>query len=134
MRSRIAIALCFITILAASLVYAQSPSPALGRVNIPFKFTIATKELPAGKYEVLKANGRETHLQFRNLQTNASIYVAIIERLAETDPAAKHGARVVFDTVGGQKILSEFWPANDADGYLLGINKAEEKHQVVEEK
>jgi hypothetical protein len=135
MKSRIVIALSFITILAVPLAYGQSASPEImGRVEIPFKFMVAKKEMPAGKYEVLKVEGRDVHLMLRNLQANTSIYVSVIERLAETNPSQKHGARVVFDTVGDQKFLSEFWPADKGDGYLLGINKGEQKHEIVEEK
>ena len=134
MKSRIAIALSFITILAVPFAYGQSASPVLGSVNIPFKFMVAKKEMPAGKYEVLREQGRESHLLLRNSEAKASIYVSVRERLAETDPSRKHGARVVFDTVGDQRFLSEFWPADNGDGYLLGINKAEQKHEIVEEK
>jgi hypothetical protein len=134
MKSRIAIALSFITILVVPFAYGQSASPLLGRVNIPFKFMVAKKEMPAGKYEVVREEGQGSHLLLRNMQANTSIYVSVIERLAETDPSQKHGARVVFDTVGDQKFLSEFWPADKGDGYLLGINKGEQKHEVVEQK
>ena len=137
MKSRIAIALSFITILAVPFAYGQSGSASpvmMGRVDIPFKFMVAKKEMPAGKYEVVREEGQGSHLLLRNMQANTSIYVSVIERLAETDPSQKHGARVVFDTVGDQKFLSEFWPADKGDGYLLGINKGEQKHEVVEQK
>lgn len=134
MKSRIAIALSVITILAVPFAYGQSASPVLGRVNIPFKFMVAKKEMPAGTYEVLRTERQESRLVLRNYQAGTSIYVSVIERLAETDPSQKHGARVVFDTVGDQKFLSEFWPADKGDGYLLGINKGEQKHEVVQEK
>lgn len=136
MKSRIAIALSFITILAVPFAHGQSASlsPVLGRVDIPFKFMVAKKEMPAGKYEVVKIAGQEFRLLLRSSQTKTSIYVSVLERLAETDPSEKHGARVVFDTVGDQKFLSEFWPADNSDGYLLGINKGEQKHEVVQEK
>ena len=49
------------------------------------------------------------------------------------NPLEKHKARVVFDTVGGEKFLSEFWPADNEDGYLIGVTKGEEKHEVVTE-
>jgi len=134
LKTRITIALSILTILAGAFAYGQSASPVLGRVDIPFKFMVAKKEMPAGKYEVLKVEGQESRLLLRNWQTKTTIYVSVVERLAETDPSQKHGARVVFDTVGDQKFLSEFWPANNSDGYLLGINKGEQKHEVVQEK
>jgi hypothetical protein len=136
MKSRIAIALSFITVLAVPLAYGQagSGSPVLGRVDIPFKFMVGKKEMPAGKYEVVKVEGQDSRLLLRSSQGKSSTYISVIERLAETNPSQKHGARVVFDSVGDQNFLSEFWPANNGDGYLLGINKQEQKHEVVEEK
>ncbi len=132
MKRRVAIALSFVTILGASLAYGQSSTPVLGRLNIPFKFMVGTKEMPAGKYEMLRQSGWETQLQLRNVQNGKSTFVSIIERLAETDPVEKHGARIIFDTVGDKKFVSEIWPANNSDGYLVGINKGEQEHKVVE--
>ena len=134
MKTRISIAVGFVAILAVAFAYGQSLSPVLGSVNVPFKFMVAKKEMPAGKYEMLRVEGQSSRLVLRNWQTKTSLYVSVIERLAETSPSQKHGARVVFDTVGDQKFLSEFWPANSGDGYLLGITKGEEKHEVVEAK
>lgn len=134
MKKRIAITVSFVTILAAAFAFGQSTTPVLGRVTIPFKFMLGKKEMPAGKYEVVKVEGQEYRLLLRNSDTRSSSYVSIKERLAETNPSEKHSARVVFDTVGDQKFLSEFWPADNADGYLLGVTKREQKHEVVEEK
>jgi hypothetical protein len=136
LKTRISIAVGFVAMLAVAFAYGQGLSPVLGQVNVPFKFVVGKKEMPTGKYELLRTGGQghESHLVLRNSQTKTSMYVSIIERLAETDPSQKHGVRVVFDTVGDQRFLSEFWPADNADGYLLGINKGEQKHEIVEEK
>ena len=137
MTSRIMTALSLFTMLVIPFAYGQSgsTSPVLvGRGEIPFKFMVAKKEMPAGKYEVLKMAGQENNLVLRSPRGKASIIVPVIERLAETDPSQKHHARFVFDAIGDQKLLSEFWPADNADGYLLGINKGEEKHAVVEDR
>lgn len=134
MKTRIAIALSLLTMLAVPLAYGQSSSPVLGTVDIPFKFLVGKKEMPAGKYDVLRQEGQASQLLVRNRDGKSSVYVPVRERLAEMNPSQKHGARVVFDTVGKEKFLSEFWPADHGDGYLLGITKGEEKHEVVEQK
>ena len=136
MKTRISIAVGFVAILAVAFAYGQGQRPVLGEVNVPFKFVVGKKEMPAGKYELLKVEGpgQGSHVLLRSSQGKTSMYVPVIERLAETDPMQKHGVRAVFDTVGDQKFLSEFWPADNADGYLLGITKGEQKHEVVEEK
>ncbi len=132
MKTRGVIVVGFITILTAGFAYSQGTSP-LGRANIPFKFMVGKKEMPAGKYEFARHVGNNTRLLLRNLDTKNSLYVPVVERLAETHPSEKHPPRIVFDTVGEQKFLSEFWPADNADGYLLGVTKGEQKHEIVNE-
>ena len=133
MKTRIAVAVSVIAILVAAVSYGQTQS-TMGRVTIPFKYMVGKHELPAGTYEFLKAQGKEFALQLRGLDNNANVFVNILERLAETHPTEQHNARVVFDTVGDRKVLSELWPAGNGDGYLLGINKGEQKHEIVEGK
>ena len=132
MKTRVAIALSVVSILAVALAYGQSQG-AIARVDIPFKFMVGKKEMPAGKYEFAKQGAAQSSLLLRNLDTSKATFVPVVERLAETSPLEKHKARVVFDTVGDQKFLSELWPADNADGYLVGITKGEEKHEVLTE-
>ena len=129
MKTRVAIALSVVSILAVALAYGQSQG-AIARVDIPFKFMVGKTEMPAGKYEFWRQE-QQFSLSLRNLETNKSIFVPVLERLAETSPLEKHKARVVFDTVGDQKFLSELWPADNADGFLVGVTKGEEKHEVL---
>jgi len=133
LKIRFSIAVSLLAILAMALAHGQSP-PNTVRLDIPFKFMVGKQEMPAGKYEIVMSHGGVPNLQLRNRDTGKAMYIHVIERLAETNPSQKHGARVVFDTVGDQRFLSEFWPADNADGYLLGINKGEQKHAIVEEK
>jgi hypothetical protein len=133
LKTKIAIAVSLLPILAMALAYGQSGENAAG-LNIPFKFKVGKKEMPAGKYQIVKPQGQASNLLLRSTDTGKSTYVQIIERLAQLHPAEKHKAAVVFDTVGDEKYLSEFWPGGSEDGYLLGVTKQEEKHDVVEEK
>jgi hypothetical protein len=128
----VAIALSVVSILAVALAYGQSET-AMARLDIPFKFMVGEKEMPAGKYEFVKQAAEQSSFLLRNLDTNKAIFVPIVERLAETSPLEKHKARVVFDAVGDRKFLSELWPADNADGYLVGMTKGEEKHEVLTE-
>lgn len=130
MKTRVAIALSVVSILAVALAVGQSQG-AMGRLDIPFKFKVGKKEMPAGKYEFVRQTGQQSSLLLRNLETSKAMFVPVIERLAETSPQEKHKARVVFDTVGDQKFLSEFWPADNEDGYLVGVTKGEEKHEIL---
>ncbi len=130
MKTRITIALSVVSILAVALAFGQSQG-SMARLDIPFKFMVGKKEMPAGKYEFVRQTGQQSSLLLRNMDTSKATFVSIIERLAETSPLEKHKARVVFDTVGDQKFLSEFWPADNEDGFLVGVTKGEEKHEVL---
>ncbi len=138
MKSRILVALSFITILVVPLAYGQE-SKVLASLNVEFKFMVGNKEMPAGTYEVwgVKADGKSkeqaSRLLLRNYQTKISLPLTVIERLDGSSSSEWRRARFVFDKVGEKRMLSEFWPAGKADGYLLGINKGEEKHEVVQQ-
>jgi hypothetical protein len=69
-------------------------------VNIPFKFLVGKAEMPAGKYELVKQEAQQSTLVLHNLDNNKSTYLHVVEQLAETNPTAKHKAKVVFDEVG----------------------------------
>ncbi len=132
MKVRVAVAMCVLTIVAMPLAYGQSLGTG-ARLSIPFNFKVGKKAMQSGKYEIVKTEGENYNLLLRNNETGKSTYVHIIERLAATSSVEKRHAKVVFDSVGDEKYLSEFWPANNEDGYLLGVTKQEQKHVVVEE-
>jgi hypothetical protein len=130
MRSRVWVALTLLSIVAVAVASAQN-SPVLGRVNIPFKFMVGKTEMPSGKYELVKQEAQQSTLVLHNLDNNKSTYLHVIEQLAETNPSAKHKAKVVFDEVGEHRFISECWPADNGDGYLVGVTKGEQKHVIV---
>ena len=133
MKTRISIAVCILTMVTGMLAYGQmSPSPLLGRVKIPFEFMVGKRVMPAGTYDILKEADNGDVLLLRGEDTSKSAQLTIIERLAELTPAEKHPSRVVFDTVGGQRFVSEFWPADNADGYLIFTVKGAHKHVIVQ--
>jgi hypothetical protein len=131
-KSRIAIAVCILTMTAATFAYGQgSDSSVVGSVAVQFQFMAGKKLMPAGKYEFVKSGSSKT-LVLRGEKD--SVQMRIVERIAETNPSEKHGARAVFNKVGDVKILSEFWPANNQDGYLLATSDEVHGHEVVQEK
>ncbi|MBZ5516223.1 MAG: hypothetical protein LAN62_15505 [Acidobacteriia bacterium] len=131
MKARFAIATSVFILLALGSAYGQGSSAVLGRIEIPFKFMANNKEMPAGKYEVAKQPGQAGILLVRSLESKAAVQLTIIERIARREGSAANRSEIVFDTVGDKKYLSEFWPGGTDDGYLLGITKNEQKHQVV---
>lgn len=129
MKTRMTAAVCFLSILAVALAYGQS-SPVMARADIPHKFMVNEKEMPAGKYEFVKPDADAYRLVLRNRDTGASMHLKVVERLARADSSDDRG-RVVFNSTGDQKFLSEFWPSGNADGYLLQVTKKEHKHETL---
>ena len=133
MKTRISLAVSFVAILAVAFAYGQGTSSVQGRVNVPFKFMVGKKEMPAGKYEILRQAVSAPVLLFRSEETNTTAQLVVIERLARTEDSPSRTAKVVFNTADNQKVLSEFWPSGTDDGYLLQVTKQEHKHEIVKE-
>lgn len=101
-------------------------TPALGQgpevVNIPFSFNIRTSKvpLPAGSYGISSSS------DFLVLASNTGqkITTLITTRLTGPNSFLQAGA-LVFDSTGGEKILSEIWLPNQK-GIL--INEIPEGH------
>jgi len=128
LKIRMSAAVCFLSIFAVTVAYGQI-SKMMGRVDVEHKFMVKEKEMPAGTYEFVRT-AEQYRLLIRNRATGAATYVNVVERLARTDSSDGKG-RVVFNSVGDEKILSEFWPSNNEDGYLLQVTKKEHKHEVL---
>ena len=129
MKRKVLITLCLLSLMAAGIVFGQSTLTI--PLDVPFKFMVGKKEMPTGKYEFVLTSGQRATLVLRNLDTKKAMFLPIVERLAETHPEEKHHAQVVFDKVGDVRTLSEFWPPDNADGYLVGRAKGEESHEVL---
>ena len=108
--------------LAGSLAWAAGPVA----VDIPFKFAVAQREMPAGHYEFEPSGTDMSKLVVESADGGLAI-APVIERLADTggkEPTA------VFDEKNGKYFLSELHIPGQ-DGLLVGIVKGEQAHQVV---
>ena len=130
MKLKLPIAVGVITILATTFAYGQSASRVMARLSIPFNFVLLKAEMPAGSYEVLKGSGSSYDLALRNSDTGKTVNVTVIERLARVSGETETG-RFVFNRVGDQRFLSEFWPSGGDDGYLIQVTKKEHQHEIV---
>ena len=128
MRSRILIGACLLSILTVVPVFGET----LGSVSIPFEFAVGKQAMPAGKYDFVRQTASDTTLTLRNIETGRDIRVHVITRLSHDVGSSKKGARVVFDSVGQKKYLSEFWPSDGDDGYLLQATRQNHTHKVVQ--
>ena len=127
MRNRISIVASLLIVAAAS-AYGQSPQTVVN-VNVPFKFMVDQREMPAGEY---KFRMDQDGLSSLSLRDSASTHrLRVITRLARTDSKQPAGARLVFDTVGEQKFLCEVWPDGREEGYLVHSQKGKHGREVV---
>lgn len=96
--------------------------------NVPFAFKAGAKSLPAGEYEfVLHPNDEIVAVSSTTNPKGPSSMVGIVTMLAS---AGSPDARVVFDKVGGQYILSEVWQP-EGEGVLVQATKGKHEHHVL---
>ena len=108
--------------LVGSLAWAAGPVA----VDIPFRFAVADREMPAGHYQLEPSGAGPSKLVVKGSDGGVAI-VPVIERLADTggkEPTA------VFDEKAGKFFLSELHVPGQ-DGLLVGIVKGEQAHKVV---
>jgi hypothetical protein len=113
-------------VLVAGFAFAQ---PAQ-KVSVPFKFTAGSSTLPAGTY-YFATQASATRMEVRDAGQKVVSMIPVITRLAKSGKsAASASARLVFDTVGEERYLSEVWMAG-ADGFLVRATAEKHEHAVV---
>jgi hypothetical protein len=118
---------------AALLITASTARAAVDegvvKANIPFAFQVAGKTLPAGTYEI-QIDRQELSVSVRSDPKGPSAMENIITSIADPGPGLAAEARVVFDLVGDNHILSEVW-CPGADGVLVFAAKGPHKHHTL---
>ena len=97
-------------------------------VKVAFKFTVGQQQMPAGDYRFV-FDEDSSSLSMHSSRGKHNLWV--ITRLARVDSKQSAGARLVFDTVGDQKVLSEVWPPGTEDGYLAYAHQGKHGHEIV---
>jgi hypothetical protein len=120
-------------ILASALVGAGAASAVaaepLAKADVPFAFEAGGTKFPAGHYEIVEPEDPSSGvLTVRNLDTQKEGFVEVLTRIAER---GDHQSLLVFDNVGGQRMLSEIHVTGE-DGYLLpAAGKRPHTHELV---
>ncbi len=116
-------AFILVTFFAVAPAFGQTGQVA--RVEIPYKFTLGSKVLPAGTYTFSVDN---LGLAVQSA-TSGVMHANILTRL--TGPAEfLRGGSLVFDTTGGGHILAEVWMPG-TDGILLHRNPKNNSRDVL---
>ena len=111
-------------VLVAGFAFAQ---PAQ-KVSVPFKFTAGSSALPAGTY-FFATQASASRMEVRDASQKVVSLIPVITRLAKSGKSAS-SARLVFDTVGEERYLSEVWIAG-ADGFLVRATAEKHEHSLV---
>jgi hypothetical protein len=111
-------------VLVAGFAFAQ---PAQ-KVSVPFKFMAGSSTLPAGTY-YFATQASATRMEVRDASQKVVSMIPVITRLAKSGKAA-NSTRLVFDTVGEERYLSEVWMAG-ADGFLVRATAEKHEHALV---
>lgn len=104
--------------LAFSLVaYAQTAAPAELIANIPFKFHVGDKTMPAGTYRIrcINASSDACVLRLRSTDGRSSAVVQTTNVIGKL----QDDARLVFRRYGNSYYFAEAWLASDATGLAL---------------
>jgi hypothetical protein len=123
MRIKFFVASLFL-ISTVAVVYAQQQSL---RANIPFAFTVGSKQLPAGDYQFT------TNTNDRNVRVSSnkdSALAVILTRMAAGIHTTTEDAHVVFDKLGDQYFLAEIWIPG-VDGFDLHNTTQKHEHRII---
>jgi|KBSSwiStaDraftv2_1062776.scaffolds.fasta_scaffold06763_5 hypothetical protein len=111
--------LSFLTALAVTTVFAQSPLPI--RADVPFEFSVGNQTIAAGKCTVKRLSGTSTIVVEGDHRNVAAI---TMNTVASRD-ASK--TKLVFHKYGNSYFLAQIWTEGSPDGIALVRSSAERK-------
>lgn len=114
--------------LVVALAVTATPAQAQNRakMNIDFAFVAGGTAMEAGAYEIEATRDRVILRAVSG--KGAQVLMPVITRLGRHD--ADPDSELVFDKVGGQLFLSEFW-FPEMDGYLVLNTPTDHEHRVL---
>jgi hypothetical protein len=99
------------------------------RVEVSFPFTVGSKELPAGRYDISK-EALNNAIRVTSVTGGESGDAVIMARLwagIHTTPKDSH---IVFDQVGSKYFFSELWIPGE-DGYLFKVTQGGHTYKII---
>jgi hypothetical protein len=111
-------------------------APARIDVSVPFDFSLAAKDFPAGSYKVVRVAPHYLALK----DANGKVLTYFAANSAETLSTPEE-TKLVFYVRDGKYFLSEIWRANDAigehipslksKGFTLASDRADQRQVIV---
>lgn len=107
-----------------ALLPVQSHAQTTTRANVPFAFQAGDEKMPAGEYEVQRAQlGTGSVEQLRRIDSSAAAFVLT----NAADPANKSGeAKLIFNCYHHECFLSQIWNGNGQGRKLLESRREKE--------
>jgi len=93
--------------------YSQQP---ILRAEIPFEFSVGQQTFPAGEYVVVEVTDRVLSLRDSKGGFLFSVTPEVLFKGGST-------AKLRFERVGGQYVLSQIWPGRTSERYDLSMPK-----------
>ncbi|HEV8371247.1 MAG TPA: hypothetical protein VGQ39_25105 [Pyrinomonadaceae bacterium] len=113
------IALLAVLAMSMAVGSTKGQSPAfMIRVNIPFDFVVADKQLPAGEYSISRAPQYSGDSVLTISSTDGRVKLFRLTTRAETLVPKEEGT-LVFHRYGDQYFLFQVWPAGASTGRAL---------------
>jgi hypothetical protein len=88
------------------------------KADVPFDFTVGKKTFPAGEYHVVRLAPHTLGLR----DSKGGYLMSVV-----TEPVvslnSRANAKLKFESVGGQYLLTEVWPDQSTSGYELLLPK-----------
>jgi len=109
-------------LLATTGAFAQSPA----RADVPFAFNVGTKHLPAGAYEIKRADFDSNFVMVSNRNTGETV-LSLFQREIPSHVSRK----LIFHHRGNQYFLAEIWGGEGNAGMAMPATKAERQVEVA---
>ena len=92
--------------------------------NVPFAFTVAQQQMPAGSYSILSNSAAS--IQIRNNDTGAAVL-----SLVRSELPGDRSPRLVFHYVGNRYFLSQVWGSEGSKGMTVPASPLEKELRIA---
>jgi hypothetical protein len=107
--------------LSAIHVYPQG-NTVIGRIDIPFDFSVSDKTLPAGTYSITRANQDRNMLLLRSRDGREAVNILTNPVRAKEAPETR---KLLFRRYGETYFLYQIWQRDEVQGRQLSKSRTE---------
>ena len=127
--SKFLFSICLCLALGSVSAFAQSQSTEKIVINVPFEFSVAGKNLPAGEYIIRQATQSGLCYSIQNRDGKYQALVTVSSGLRGNRDQERPS--LVFNEYNGQRYLSQIWIKDPQTGYKLHTSRAERETQKM---